>query len=127
MKDHDHEVRPSITDPPIVDGLPTESKSVTPDVTQDPSAARLDEALQEKEEASLAEQDHAHKQNVEFVGLMKLELAMVRDELDLLSAEVEKAGGTIKTGTRAQLVFVRERWVAAIKYLDRAACGAKST
>jgi hypothetical protein len=94
---------------------------------QGESAVARDRARTETEEAAHAMQDYAYAQKVEFVDEMRKELVDIQEELDRLSAKVERSSGAAKAEARTQLDAVREKWAQAKKQLDQAESATEST
>lgn len=94
---------------------------------QGESAAARDRAMMETEEAAQAMQDYAYAQKAEFVDEMRRELADIQEELDRLSARVERSSGVAKAEARTQLDAVREKWAQVNTQLDQAESANEST
>jgi molecular chaperone GrpE (heat shock protein) len=90
-------------------------------------AQQLDKAKTEAKEAAQAMQDYAYAQKAEFVDKMKRELADIRDELDQLSAKVDRSSGAAKADAKIKLEAVREKWTQAKNQLDQAEGATEST
>jgi hypothetical protein len=56
-------------------------------------------------------QDYAYAQKAEFVDKMKKELAEIQEELDRLSAKVERSSGEAKVDAKTRLDAVRGKWL----------------
>lgn len=85
-----------------------------------PAQVHLDKATAETKQAAQAIRDYAYAEKTEFVdGMMKF-LVSTQEEMDRLSARVERAGGAVKTEAKAKLDSLRVKWTAANKQLDRA-------
>ena len=54
-------------------------------------------------------------------------LAEIQEELDRLSAKVDRSSGVVKVEGETQLEAVREKWAQAKKQLDRAESATEST
>jgi molecular chaperone GrpE (heat shock protein) len=105
---------------------PTDEKSaVGPGESK--TAAQFDKAKTETKEAAQAMQDYTYTQKAEFVAKMKKELAEIQEELDRLSAKVDRSSGVVKAEAETQLEAVREKWAQAKQQLDRAGSATEST
>ncbi len=58
---------------------------------------------------------------------MKKELAEIQNELDQLSAKIDKSSGAVKADAKTQLEALREKWAQAKKQLDQAESSTEST
>jgi len=105
----------------------TDGKSAAGPRQRENAAAQLDKAKMETKEAAQAMQDYTYAQKAEFVDKMKKELAEIQEELDRLSAKVEKSSGAAKAEAKKQLEAVREKWALAKKQLDQAESATEST
>jgi len=74
-----------------------------------------------------AMQDYTYAQKAEFVDKMKKELVEIQEELDRLSAKVDRSSGAAKADARTKLEAVREKWAQAKKQLDQAESATDST
>ena len=74
-----------------------------------------------------AMQDYTYAQKAEFVDKMKKELVEIQEELDRLSAKVDRSSGAAKADARTKLEAVREKWAQAKKQLDQAENATEST
>jgi hypothetical protein len=84
------------------------------------AAAQSDKAKMETKEAAQAMQNYAYAEKAEFVNKMKKELAAIQEELDRLTAKVDRSSGTAKADAKTKLEAVREKWAQAKKQLDQA-------
>ena len=91
------------------------------------AATKRDRAESETKDAAEATRDYAYAQRAEWVRNMKAELAKIKNELDRLSAKVDRSGGAAKADARAKLKSVRKNWVQAKKQLDQAGSATEST
>ena len=91
------------------------------------AAAQLDQAKTETKEAAQAVQDYTYKQKSEFVTQMKKDLAGIQEELDRLSAKINKSSGAAKAEAKTKLKALRKKWAQAKKQLDRAESATEST
>jgi chromosome segregation ATPase len=105
----------------------TDGKSAAEAKHHEDAAAQLDKAKTETKEAAQAVQDYAYAQKAEFVEKMKKELADIQEELDRLSAKVERSNGAAKADAEAKLEVVREKWAQAKKQLDQTESATEST
>ena len=94
--------------------------------TKEADQAGRDYAHAQKE-AVEARQDYAYAQKAEFVDKMKKELVGIQEELDRLSAKVDRSRGAAKAEAKTQLEAVRAKWAQAKKQLDRAESATEST
>ena len=105
----------------------TDEKSAAGPKPSGTAAAQLDQAKTETKEAAQAMQDYAYAQKAEFVDKMKKELVGIQEELDRLSAKVDRSSGAAKAEAKTQLEAVREKWAQAKKQLDQAESATEST
>ena len=105
----------------------TDGKSAAETKHRENAAEQLDKAKTETKEAAQAKQDYAYAQKAEFVDKMKKELVDIQEELDRLSAKVERSSGAAKADAKAKLEVVREKWAQAKKQLDQAESATEST
>jgi chromosome segregation ATPase len=84
------------------------------------AAAQLDVAKTETKEAAQAVKDYAYAQK-------KSELADIQEELDKLSARVDKSSGAAKADAKTRLDAVGKKWAEAKKQLARAESATEST
>jgi acyl-CoA reductase-like NAD-dependent aldehyde dehydrogenase len=104
---------------------PTDEKPATPPKSIETTAAQLDKAKTETNEAARSMQDYAYAERAEFVDKMKNALAEVQVEMDRMSTEVEKSGGAAKADAETKLAAVREKWAQANRRLDQAETAAE--
>jgi peptidoglycan hydrolase CwlO-like protein len=88
--------------------------------------AHGDSAKAEVKDAGHAWGDYAYAQKDKFVDEMKKEMATIHQDMDRLSAKVDKSTGTAKVDAKAKLDAVREKWAHAKKHLDRAEAATES-
>jgi chromosome segregation ATPase len=105
----------------------TDGKSAAETKQRENAAAQLDKAKTETKEAAQAVQDYAYAQKTEFVEKMKKELVEIQEELDRLSAKVERSSAAAKADAKVKLEAVREKWAQAKKQLDQAESATEST
>ena len=105
----------------------TDGKSAAETKHREDAAAQLDKAKTETKEAAQAVQDYTYAQKAEFVEKMKKELAEIQEELDRLSAKVERSSGAAKADAEAKLEVMREKWAQAKKQLDQTESATEST
>jgi flagellin-like hook-associated protein FlgL len=105
----------------------TDGKSAAEPKLGDIAAAKRDKAETEMKEATQAMQDYAYAQKAVFVDEMKKDLAEIQEELDRLSAKVDRSSGTAEADAKIQLEAVREKWTQAKKQLDLAESSTEST
>lgn len=91
------------------------------------TAAQLDKAKVETREAAQAIQNYSYAQKVNFIDEMKKQLVTIQEELDLLSAKVDRSNSAAKADAKAKLDAVRGEWVLAKKQLDEAESANEST
>jgi hypothetical protein len=72
------------------------------------------------QEAKKAVKDYAYAQKAEFVAEMKKDLAKTEQELDQLSAKVEKSTGAAKADAKLKLDALREKHAQAKQRIDEA-------
>ena len=112
----------------LATGCPSTDKK--PAVKAKPSEtviAKFNMVKTETKEAAQAVEDYAYAQKAEFVDKMKKELTEIQEELDRLSAKVERSSGEAKADAKTKLDAVREKWTQAKKQLDRAEGATEST
>jgi peptidoglycan hydrolase CwlO-like protein len=71
--------------------------------------------------------DYTYAQKAEFVDKMKKELVQIQEELDQLSAKVDRSSGAAKADAKTQLDAVRDKLTQAKKQLDQAESATEST
>jgi outer membrane PBP1 activator LpoA protein len=91
------------------------------------AAAKRDKVKAEAKEAAQEARDYTYAQKAEFAHKMKEELVQIQEELDRLSAKVDRSSGTAKADAKAKLEVVRKKWAQAKKRLDQAEGATEST
>lgn len=84
-------------------------------------------AVEQKQDATTAIQNFSYAQKAGFVDEMKKQLVAIQEELDVLSAKVDRSNSAAKADAKAKLDAVREEWVLAKKQLDAAESANEST
>ena len=87
------------------------------------------EAQADKAEAKAAEraaQDYSYAQQAQFVDETRKDLDTIHNELEQLTAKVEKFDGTAKADARTKLAAVKDKWTQAKKQLDLAESATES-
>jgi len=106
---------------------PTDDKSAVKPRDPESAAVHLDEAKEKTKEAAQAVQDYTYAQKAEFVDRMKQQLLDMQDEMDRLSAKVEKTRGDVKADAKIRLEAARAKWDLAKKQLDKAVDATETT
>ena len=78
-------------------------------------------------EAAQPNRDYTYAQKAAFIDKMKKELADMQEEMDRLSAKIDRSTGEAKADAKARLEVVREKWIRAKKQLDQAESATEST
>jgi hypothetical protein len=91
------------------------------------NAPQFDRVKKETREAVQAANDYAYAQKTEFVEKMKLELALLKQELDRLTTRVDNSSGATKEEAKSKLQSVRDRSDELHKKLDEVKNSTEST
>jgi ABC-type transporter Mla subunit MlaD len=91
------------------------------------AAVQLDKVQTETKEAAQAMKDYTYAQKAEFLAEMETKLDEIREELDRLSAKVDKSTGAAKDYAKTQLDAVHKEWTKAKNQLDEAKDATEST
>ena len=106
---------------------PTDDKSAVKPQDPESAAVQLDEAKEKTKEAAQAVQDYTYAQKAEFVDKMKQQLLDMQEEMDRLSAKVDKTREEVKADAKTRLEAARAKWALAKKQLDKAVDATEST
>ena len=93
----------------------------------DPPTPQLDQVRKESKEALQATKAYAYAQKAEFVESMKVELAALDREVDMLAAKVEKSSAATKEEANVKLQAIRTRTAELNKELDGVKDATEST
>jgi hypothetical protein len=96
-------------------------------LTRDLTVMPPDKAESEVKETTQLARNYAYPQKAEFVDKTKKELVEIMEELDQLSARVERSNATVKDDAKTRLDAVREKWAQAEKQLDLAESATESS
>jgi hypothetical protein len=91
------------------------------------SAFQLGKAKAAMVEATQAMEDYAYARKAEFVAKMNKDLGVLQDDVNLLAAKADSAGGAAKADAKARLVAVREKWAKTKQQIDQAENATEST
>jgi len=87
---------------------------------------QANKAKAEVQVADQASQDYSYAQRAQFVDKTKRDLDAIHDELERLTANVEKFDGAAKVDAKAKLAVVQDKWTQAKKQFDRAESSTES-
>lgn len=86
---------------------------------QEPTTAQqIDKVVTDTKEAAKDLKDYTYAQKAEFTAKMKLQLAEIKGDLDLLEAKVEKSSEAVKLEAKPQIKALREQEALLHKQLD---------
>lgn len=88
---------------------------------------QLDNVQAKTTEAAREMQDYAYAQKDEFVVSMKIQLAELNRDLDLLAVRIERSGDAVKAEARPKLDSLRAQIAALNQQLDRATNATESS
>jgi uncharacterized membrane-anchored protein YhcB (DUF1043 family) len=91
------------------------------------STAQRGKAKPEKKDKAQTKQDLAMAQNAEMVDRMKSELYEIQQDLNRLSATVDRSSGVAKTNAKAKPEVVPDKRAKAKPQLDQAESATEST
>lgn len=90
-------------------------------------AVQLEKGRGEPVDAAQSVKEYAYAEKAIFVDKMRRELVTIQEELDRLSAKIDKAGGSTKADAKVKLGKVREQWARVKGQLDQAEGATEST
>lgn len=109
-------------------GCKSTTDKPTNETAQDSAAAlQLGKAKAATAEAAQAMEDYTYARKAEFVARMNKDLGVLQDDLNLLAARAESAGGAAKADAKAQLAAAREKWAKTKQQLDQTENATEST
>ena len=88
---------------------------------------QLDKAQAETKQAAQDMKDYTYAQKAEFVATMHAQLIALSQDLDQLSAKVEKASDAVKAEAKPKLQALRDQMAQLNKQLDEAKNATEST
>ena len=91
------------------------------------TSQQLDKAQADTKQAAQDMKDYTYAQKTEFVGNMQAQLAALNQDLDQLSAKVEKSSDKIKAEAQPKLQALRDQATQLNKQLDEAKNATEST
>ena len=91
------------------------------------TSQQLDKVQAETKQAAQDMKDYAYAQKAEFVATMQAQLAALNQDLDQLSAKVEKSSDAFKAEARPKLQALRDQMAQLNKQLDEARNATEST
>jgi hypothetical protein len=109
-------------------GCKSTTEKPTDNVKPDDSAtAQLGRAKAETQEAAQAMADYAYARKAEFVAKMKREMLILQEDLDRLTAKVDRSAGAAKADAKARLESVREKFSQTKALLAQTESATEST
>ena len=91
------------------------------------TSQQIDKVQAETKQAAQDMKDYTYAQKAEFVAAMQAQLAALNQDLDQLSAKVEKASDAIKAEAQPKLQVLRDQMAHLNKQLDEARNATEST
>jgi cytochrome c556 len=91
------------------------------------TSQQLDKAQAETKQAAQDMKDYTYAQKSEFVATMQGQLAALNQDLDQLSAKVDKASDAVKAEAKPKLQVLRDQTAQLNKQLDEAKNATEST
>jgi septal ring factor EnvC (AmiA/AmiB activator) len=88
---------------------------------------QIDDVKAETKEAAQDMKDYTFAQKTEFTERMKNQLAEINQELDLISAQIEKSNDAVKAEAKPKLQTMREQTARLNKQLDEVRNATEST
>lgn len=87
---------------------------------------QANKAKMEVQVADQASRDYSYAQRAQFVDKTKRDLDALQNELERLTAKVEKLDGAARADAKSKLAAVQDKWTEAKKQLDRAESATES-
>jgi cytochrome c556 len=91
------------------------------------TSEQLDKAQAETKQAAQDMKDYTFAQKAEFVEKMQVHLAALNQDLDQLSAKIEKSSDAVKAEAKPKLQALRDQTVQLSKQLDEVKNATEST
>jgi cytochrome c556 len=91
------------------------------------TSQQIDKVQAETKQAAQDMKDYTYAQKAEFVAIMQTQLTALNQDLDQLSAKVEKASDAVKAEAKPKLQALRDQTAQLNKQLDEAKNATEST
>jgi len=91
------------------------------------TAQQIDKVVTDTKDAAQDMKDYTYAQKAEFSAKMKLQLAEIKGDLDVLEAKIEKSSEAVKLEARPQLKALREQESLLNRQLDAVENATEST
>ncbi len=104
----------------------TSSQPIDKPVTETPSQ-QLDKLKTETKQVERDLKDYTYAQKAEFVERMQLRLTALKEDLDRLSATIEKSSDALKAQAAPKLQALRDQWAGLKQQLDQVRNANEST
>lgn len=101
----------------IFTGCDMNGKSAS-QLRQEELITKLNQEKTDKQVAAAASTDYTYSQKTEFITEMKKELVNLQEQIDQLSAKIEKADEAVKTDANPKITALREELEMAKKYIE---------